>query len=175
MKFESRYSAPIRPILRIPAVLIGAIGLLFGVVYLICGDIKLGLPGTLFGLMFLTAGIKGKLPNLLDSEEREKYYEKQISEGKSVTRRMCLLSLGGLVVVIAVLTSIFLTTEVFSFGWWLAIAFSVFSSVSFYLSSTILLQSKGFHPLLAFTVIVPIVLLVIGAITPKKFEQMYIA
>jgi ABC-type Fe3+ transport system permease subunit len=171
MKFDSRYSAPIRPIFRIPAIIIGAIQLIVGIFCLFESDFKIGIPQTLVGLMFLTVGIKGRLPKWLDSEERGKEYETKRSEGKSVTRKICLLSLCAIVFVVAILVYGFFSSELFSVGWWFAIAFTLFSIVGFYLNFTILITSKGFHPLLAFTIIFPIALLLLGVVNPRKFEQ----
>lgn len=171
MKFDSRYSAPIRPLFRIPAMIIGIVQSFFGIFCLFSGDLKLGLPQTLVGLIFLTVGIKGQLPKWFDSEERDKEYGKQISEGKSVTRKICLLSLGGIIFVVAILTFGFSSAELFSLEWWFAVAFTLFALVSFYLNFTIIVASKGFHPLLAFTIIFPIALIVLGVVNPRKFEQ----
>ena len=153
------------------AIILGAIQFIFGIYCLFDGDFKLGMPQTLVGLMFLTVGIKGRLPKWLDSEERNKEYESQISEGKSVTRKICLISLCAIVFVIVILTYGFFTSELFSLGWWLAIAFTLFSLVGFYLNFTILIANKGFHPLLALTIVFPIALLLLGVINPRKYEQ----
>ena len=171
MKFHSKYSAPIRPVFRIPAIIIGAAQLIFGCVYLIDGGFKVGLPQTIVGLMFLTAGIRGQLPKWLDSEERED----EISEGNLGTRRLCLISLGALLLVLLILVTMFLTAEWFSIGWWAALLFSLITVAGFYINSTILLKSKGFHPLLALTFVFPVILLVIGIINPRKFEQINVA
>ncbi len=175
MKFDSRYSAPIRPLFRIPALLLGTAQLIFGIIFLVDGGFKVGIPQIVVGLMFLIAGIKGQLPKWLDSEEREKEYEKKLSEGKLNTRKVCLLSLGAQVFIISVIIIMFLTTDIYSIGWWVILALTIFSSVGFYLNSAILLESKGFHSLLALTVIFPLILLAIGVVNPRKFEKINLA
>jgi small-conductance mechanosensitive channel len=129
------------------------------------------MPQTFVGLIFLSAGIKGKLPKWFDSEERDKEYEKQISEGKSVTRKICLISLGGILFVTAILGYGFFTAELFTLEWWFAVAFTLFALVGFYFNFSIIVARKGFHPLLALTIVFPIALIVLGVINPKKYEQ----
>jgi hypothetical protein len=71
MKFDSRWSARIRPIFRILAIIIGTAQLGMGIGFLIDGGFKVGLPQTIAGAMFLTAGIRGNLPKWLDFGKEE--------------------------------------------------------------------------------------------------------
>lgn len=171
MKFDSRYSASVRPIFRVPAIIIGAAQFVFGVFYLLDGGFKVGLPQTMMGLMFLTVGIRGHLPKWLDAEEREK----EITKGHLGTRKLCLFFLSSLTVAVTILVTMFWISEIFSVGWWFTVVLLVFFIVGFYYSSALLLESKGFNSLLALTIIFPVTLIIVGVVKPKKFDQIYLA
>jgi hypothetical protein len=185
MKFDSRYSATISPIFRVIAIIIGSLMLLVGGSFFIWGlmsapfefdgDLKCGISGTFWGLLFLVAGIKGSLPKWMDSGKREKTFENKINEVKATTRKTCLKALGCILLSVFVLILMFLATEVYSIFWWFSIAITILAAYLYYLNFTIILESKGFNPLLAITVIFPILLLVVGVINPKKFKKMNLA
>ena len=134
MKFDSRYSTPIRPIFRVLAVVVAIPALLFGLCFFIGGlfadpfefdgDFKFGISGTLMGLLFLVAGFKGNLPKWLDGGEEEA--ETENSRNMYSTRKACLISLGGVILTFFIFASIILTTQIFSIPWWLAVAFGLF-------------------------------------------------
>jgi hypothetical protein len=182
MKFDSRYSAPIRPIFRVLAVAIGIPMLLVGAALLIegvrsqpfefDGDLKAGISGTVCGLVMVIAGIKGHLPKWLDSEEREKAFDKKMQAGKVTTKNICLRSIGGFILSASIITLMFASTEVYSILWWLTLVMTLFIAYLYYLSFATILGSKGFNPYWALTFIFPLTLLIIGVFNPKKFEKM---
>ncbi len=175
MKFNFKYSAQLRPIFRVLAIVI-ALPML-GLGCLVVNDIlfynqaevkdlfQIAIPQVFFGSLLLIAGIKGRLPKWMDNEDNEN----RIRE--SSTREKCLKGLIGPLLIVFIFTFLFFV-EQFSIAWWGLLIYEVILLYMFYLTSVILLIEKGYNDLLVFTFIFPIALLAIGAISPKVFENL---
>ena len=107
----------------------------------------------------------------MDGEERAQAFK----ESKHSTRKMCLIILGSFGFTISILLIIFLSIKMFSIVWWLVCILSIPAIFSILNGFAKILYSKGFNPILAMTIIFPIILLIIGVISPSRFNKIYIS
>lgn len=181
MKFDSRYSAQIRPIYRVLAGLICLPMLLFGFMAIselftcekgeIKEIIKFALPQIFFGLFLLTASLKGSLPKSLDQNTDSNLENNRETPITDTTRKQSLKMLVSIVGVIIIIFSMFYMFDRFTIFWWLTVIMAAFWIYMYYLSSTLLLVRFHFHHRLSLTIVFPIIVLLIGIFSPKTLEQ----
>ena len=181
MKFDPRYSSQIKPVFRVFAGIISIPMLLFGLMALreiiSCEQaetreiIEFGLPQLFFGTLMLVAALRGRLPRSFDGPTTNSHESNDETLLHETTRKSSLKMLGSTFGAVLILSFMLYMFEKFTMFWWFTAVYSIFWLYMYYLSSQFLLLKYGFHNLLAITFIFPVIVLLIGVISPSTLEK----